>query len=254
MTAFIHLKTHSEYSLVDSIVDIDTLITRAVENKMPAVAITDRMNLFGLVKFYKKALDAGIKPIFGADLILKQDKEFFLLTALCKNKNGYANLRELISQAYLQGQVNNIPTIQWEWLQAHYDGLIILSGGRYGDVGRALLADDMPLALQRLQRWKKIFPDHFYLELQRTNRADEERYLQSALTLAEKFLVPVVATNDVRFMHQEDFDAHEARVCIQSSRVLHDAKRPKNYSDQQYFKTSIEMEALFSDIPEAISN
>ena len=159
---FIHLKTHSEYSLVDSIVDIDTLIARAVENNMPAVAITDRVNLFGLVKFYKKALDSGIKPIIGADLILKQDKEYFLITALCKNQNGYANLRELISKAYLQGQVNNIPTIQWEWLQAHRDGLIILSGGRHGDIGKAILAEDKPLALQRFERWQRYFPDHFY--------------------------------------------------------------------------------------------
>jgi len=254
MTPFIHLKSHSEYSLIDSILDIDTLVKAAVNDKMPAIAITDRVNLFGLVKFYKKALEYGIKPIFGADLILKEDKEFFLMTALCKNQKGYAHLRELISKAYLQGQVNSIPTIQWEWLQTHREGLIILSGGRHGDMGKAFMTDDMPLAINRLQRWQKYFPDHFYLELQRTHRDGEENYIQSTLMLAEKFSVPVVATNDVRFMHQADFEAHEARVCIQSSRVLNDPKRPKNYSDQQYFKTAAEMAELFSDIPEALQN
>lgn len=251
---FIHLKLHSEYSLIDSIIDIDTLIKTAVENKMPAVAITDRVNLFGLVKFYKKALDSGIKPIIGSDLILKGDKEFFLLTALCKNQKGYANLRELISKAYLQGQISSIPTIQWDWLTKHRDGLIILSGGRYGDIGKAILSNDKKLAEKRLKNWMQYFPNDFYLELQRTNRDGEENYIQSAIALAESFSVPVVATNDVRFMKQADFDAHEARVCIQSTRVLNDPKRPKNYSNQQYFKTAAEMAELFSDIPEAIEN
>src|SRR3990167_7528097 len=251
---FIHLKSHSEYSLVDSIVDIDTLIKATAENKMPAIAITDRVNLFGLIKFYKKALEYGIKPIFGADLILHEEKEFFLLTALCKNKKGYANLRELISKAYLQGQVNSIPTITREWLQTHCDGLIILSGGRHGDIGKAILSNDKKLAVARFKWWQQYFSNDFYIELQRTNRDDEERYLQSALKLAEKFIAPVVATNDVRFIKSDDFDAHEARVCIQSSRVLQDSKRPKNYSDQQYFKSSTEMEKLFSDIPESLQN
>ena len=254
MTPFIHLKTHSEYSLVDSIVDIDTLVTRAAEHKMPAIAITDRVNLFGLVKFYKKALECGVKPIIGADLIFIENKEFFLLTALCKNQNGYANLRELISKAYLQGQINGVPTISWGWLAAAGEGLIILSGGRHGDVGKALLADDHALATKRLERWQHHFPQHYYLELQRTNRDGEETYLRLALTLAEKNNVPVVATNDVRFMSADDFEAHEARVCIQSSRVLQDSKRPKNYSNQQYFKSSAEMAELFSDIPEALQN
>src|SRR3990167_155093 len=251
---FIHLKSHSEYSLVDSILDIDSLVKAAVDNKMPAIAITDRVNLFGLVKFYKKALESGIKPIIGSDLIIKEDKEFFLCTALCKNQKGYANLRELISKAYLEGQVNGIPTISWEWLIAAREGLIILSGGRHGDIGKALLADDRALATQRLARWQNHFPSDFYLELQRTNRDNEENYLQLALKLAEKHQMPVVATNDIRFMAAEDFDAHEARVCIQSSRVLQDPKRPKNYSNQQYFKTAAEMTALFSDIPEALQN
>ncbi|OGT34107.1 MAG: DNA polymerase III subunit alpha [Gammaproteobacteria bacterium RIFCSPHIGHO2_02_FULL_39_13] len=254
MSSFIHLKIHSEYSLIDSIIDIDTLIRTAAENKIPAVAITDRVNLFGLVKFYKKALEFGIKPIIGSDLILKGDKEFFLVTALCKNQKGYANLRELISKAYLQGQINSIPTIEWDWLTQHPEGLIILSGGRHGDIGKAILSDDKKLAEKRLKNWMHYFSTDFYLELQRTNREGEENYIQSAIVLAEKFSVPVVATNDVRFMKSDDFEAHETRVCIQSSRVLNDSKRPKNYSDQQYFKTATEMAELFSDIPESLQN
>lgn len=251
---FIHLKAHSEYSLVDSIVDVDSLIKTAVSNAMPAIALTDRVNLFGLIKFYKKALDCGVKPIIGADLIIKDEKEFFLITVLCKNEKGYANLRELISIAYLKGQVNSIPTLSYDALRAHNDGLIVLSGGRHGDVGRALLSEDMALAIKRLQYWQQYFQDNYYLELQRTEREGEEKYNQAVLKIAEKQNMPVVATNDVRFLAPDDFEAHEARVCIQSSRVLQDAKRPRNYSNQQYFKTASEMVALFSDIPSAIEN
>ena len=254
MTTFIHLKSHSEYSLIDSILDIESIVKAAVENHMPAIAITDRVNLFGLVKFYKKAMEWGVKPIIGSDLILREGKEFFLFTALCKNNSGYANLRELISKAYLEGQINNVPTVSWEWLSAHHDGLIILSGGRHGDVGKALLSNDKSLAMTRLKQWQQTFPQDFYLELQRTNREGEEAYLQSAVQLAAQFSIPVVATNDVRFMSPDDFEAHEARVCIQSSRVLGDSKRPKNYSDQQYFRSQADMAELFSDLPEALQN
>ena len=251
---FIHLKSHTEYSLVDGIIFVDSLVERAAENNMAAVAITDRVNLFGYIKFYKKALEMGVKPIIGADLIFQDNKELFLITVLCKNAAGYANLRELISKAYLSGQIKDIPTIQREWLTQHRDGLIILSGARYGDIGKAILSNDLALAEQRLKTWLAHFPNHFYLELQRTERDGEERYIQVALQLSEKFAVPVVATNDLRFLNQDDFDAHEARVCVQSGRVLNDPKRPKNYSRQQYFKTAEEMAALFFDIPEAIEN
>lgn len=252
--SFIHLKVHSEYSLIDGIVGVDALVERAAENKMPAVAVTDRVNLFGLVKFYKKAWEYGVKPIIGADLILADEKQLFLFTVLCKNQTGYANLRELISKAYLQGQINNVSTVQWDWLAQHHDGLIVLSGGRYGDIGKAILSDDLSLAKKRLQRWCALFPNDYYLELQRTSRDGEEQYIKEVVSLASQLSIPVVATNDVRFMDVSDFEAHEARVCIQSSRVLNDPKRPKNYSDQQYFKTAEEMAVLFADLPEALQN
>lgn len=251
---FIHLRIHSEYSLIDSILSIDAVVQAAKQNHMPAVAITDRVNLFGLVKFYKKALKAGIKPLIGVDFILHDHDEFFLFTAFCKNQKGYKNLLQLISKAYLQGQINHQPTILREWLIEHKEGLIILSGGRFGDVGKAIITNDIPLAQKRLQYWIDHFSNHFYLELQRTNRNDEEMVLQQSILFAERFSIPVVATNDVRFMEKSDFEAHEARVCIQSSRVLNDPKRPKNYSEEQYFKTAEEMAHLFSDIPEALQN
>src|SRR3990167_3637585 len=251
---FIHLRAHSEFSLIDGLLSVDELVSLAAQHHMFAVGLTDRVNLFGYVKFYKKALAKKIKPIIGVDFILQEDKEFFLFTALCKNEQGYANVRELISKAYLTGQVNNIPTVQREWIEAHREGLIVLSGGRFGDVGKAFLVEDEALAKKRIDYWQKWFPDHFYLELQRTQRENEESYIKSAVALAEKYQIPVVATNDVRFALSEDFEAHEARVCIQSSRVLNDSKRPKNYSPQQYFKSAEEMQALFSDIPEALEN
>src|SRR3990167_1957847 len=251
---FIHLRAHSEFSLIDGLLSVDELVSLAAQHHMFAVGLTDRVNLFGYVKFYKKALAKKIKPIIGVDFILQEDKEFFLFTALCKNEQGYANVRELISKAYLTGQVNNIPTVQREWIEAHREGLIVLSGGRFGDVGKAFLVEDEALAKKRIDYWQKWFPYHFYLELQRTQRENEESYIKSAVALAEKYQIPVVATNDVRFALSEDFEAHEARVCIQSSRVLNDSKRPKNYSDQQYFKTATEMAELFSDIPESFQN
>lgn len=251
---FVHLRMHSEYSLVDGIVRFKDLVKRALEEKMPALAMTDRMNLFGLVKFYQKLCAAGIKPIIGADLIIKEEDQFYLATVLCKNEIGYANLRELISLGYLEGQVKGVPTISRDQLLAHKAGFIVLSGAMQGDIGKALLADDHVLAADRLAFWQKNFSGDFYIELQRLGRPNEGVYLQGAMALAEQHEVPVVATNDVRFMSPEDFQAHEARVCIHAGNVLNDPKRPKKYTEQQYFRTASEMEALFADVPEALEN
>lgn len=251
---FIHLRIHSEYSLVDGIVRFKDLIRQAADTQVPAFAITDRMNLFGLVKYFQKACAAGIKPIIGADLILKEGDQFFLVTVLCKNNTGYGHLRELISQGYLKGQVKGTPTITRDALLSHRSGLIVLSGGMQGDIGQALIANDLSQAQTHLAFWQQHFPDDFYLELQRVGKPNESLYLQRVIQLAEKQQVPVVATNDVRFMAPEDFKAHEARVCIHAGQVLNDPKRPKKYTEQQYFKSAPEMEALFADIPEALEN
>ena len=177
-----------------------------------------------------------------------------LCTVLCLNQTGYHNLTELISRSYVDGQVLSEPTIRWAWLEELHDGLLILSGARFGDIGQALLSGNPEQAATHLTRWQTVFGNRFYLELQRTGRGDEEDYLHAALRLATAHNAPVVATNDVRFMHAEDFEAHEARVCIHDGYVLADNKRPKRYSEQQYLRSADEMQSLFADIPEALQN
>ncbi|PMB54530.1 DNA polymerase III alpha subunit [Coxiella-like endosymbiont] len=233
---------------------VDQLLQRIVDLKMPAVALTDEVNLFALIKFYREALNKGVKPIIGAELILGEDKELFRFSVLCKNQIGFRHLIQLLSRAYLEGRQCEQALIRWEWLMEVTEGLIILSGGRQGDVGQALLQNRNFLAEKRLARWLKYFPDRFYLELQRTQRDQEEEYIYSAVKLALAYNIPVVATNDVRFLHQEDFEAHEARVCIHQGYLLDDSNRPHDYSNQQYLKSTEEMKILFSDIPEALEN
>ena len=252
---FVHLKIHTEYSMIDGLVRIKPLVERIKALGMTAVAVTDHANLFALVKFYKASLAAGVKPIVGADVCLKEGDDFFTATLLCQNNIGYKNLTELLSRGYLEGQMmDGRPTVQWEWIEQAQEGLIALSGGRQGDIGQALLNGKKRIANTCLQRWKKIFPDRFYLELQRTHREQEKEYLHAAVSLAEQFEIPVVATNDVRFLKSDDFEAHEARVCIHAGYVLDDAKRPHEYSEQQYLRSADEMAELFSDIPEALEN
>lgn len=254
---FIHLRVHTEYSLIDGLVQIASLITTAVKNHMPAVAITDQSNLFGIVKFYQAAMSAGIKPIIGVDIWLenkKHPKEPFRLTLLCQNQIGYKNLLKLISEGYLKGQHQGKAIIQEDWVRHHSEGLIVLSGACIGDVGKAILEGNLSYAEELIQHWLEYFPERYYLELQRTGYPEEEQYIQSAIMLAEKWNVPVVATNDIRFIAKDDFDAHEARVCIHEGFILADPRRPKHYTDQQYFRTQEEMLELFSDIPEALTN
>ncbi len=252
---FIHLKAHSEYSVVDGILRIKDFVGRAAAYKMPAVAMTDVGNLFGLVKFYRQAIKQGVKPIIGADVCLKENDEIFHITLLCQNKAGYLNLTRLLSRGYVEGQYEaGKPSVQREWLEAAAEGLIVLSGGRAGDVGQAILKGHEDQAIDLIKRWQQAFPNNYYLELTRTHRDQEEDYLHAAVKLAGQCQVPVVATNDVRFLEQDDFEAHEARVCIHSGYVLEDSTRPRAYSEWQYFRSSKEMCELFADIPEAIEN
>ncbi|NOX93056.1 MAG: DNA polymerase III subunit alpha, partial [Gammaproteobacteria bacterium] len=255
--AFVHLRLHTEYSLVDGLVRIKPLAKAVAEKGMPAVAVTDQSNLFAMVKFYRAAMAQGIKPIIGVDIWLASDDEPnqpHRLTLLCQNNDGYRNLTELVSRTYTEGQHRGIPVLQPGWLEGHCEGLIALSGGREGDVGRALLAGDAVRVQTCLDRWQQYFPDRYYLELQRTGRPEEEDYLHAAVALAQSADLPVVATNDVRFLQTGDFEAHEARVCIHDGRTLDDPRRPKNYSEQQYLRSPEEMVELFSDIPEALEN
>ncbi|GAB6066783.1 DNA polymerase III subunit alpha [Methylothermus subterraneus] len=255
---FVHLRVHSEYSLSDGLIQIGPLLARCRELKMPAVALTDQANLFALIKFYKAALQRGIKPIAGADLWVVNPENPKLpdrLTVLVQNLSGYRNLTALLSRAYVEGQRFGRPCVTAEWIGAASSGLIALSGAREGEIGRLLLADQRSSARAALERWLRRFPENrFFLELQRTGRAHEEEYLEGALDLAAELGVPVVATNDVRFLKREDFEAHEARVCIHEGWTLDDPKRPRRYSDQQYLKSPEEMRALFADLPEALLN
>ncbi|VAW81210.1 DNA polymerase III alpha subunit [hydrothermal vent metagenome] len=254
---FIHLRVHSEYSLVDGIVRIKPLVKRVRELNMPAVAVTDQSNLFALIKFYRAAIKEGIKPLVGVDLWLKNSEEAdqpYRLTLYCKDVSGYKNLTYLITRSYLEGQHRGIPMIEQQWLEDHSTGLIALSGGREGDIGKALLANKTELAASCLEQWQHLFPESFYLELQRTRRPYEESYIEAAVTLAAEQQVPVVATNDVRFIEKDDFGAHEVRVCVGEGRTLDDKRRPRLYSEFQYLRSAEEMHELFSDIPQALQN
>ena len=254
---FVHLRLHSEYSLVDGLVRIKPLAAKAADMAMPAVALTDFNNFFGLIKFYKASQAAGVKPIVGADLlVLDEDGEGSptQLVLLAADQQGYQNLTNLISKAYQHGQRMGVPTIKRSWLPEFSQGLIALSGGRKGEIGVALISGRSADAEQLLLEYMGIFEDRFYLELQRTGRPGEEDYLHAAADLAGKFSCPVVATNDVRFINAEEFEAHEARVCIHEGRALDDPRRERRYSEQQYLRSADEMAELFADIPEALQN
>ncbi|TVO37586.1 DNA polymerase III subunit alpha [Vibrio algivorus] len=254
---FVHLRVHSDYSMVDGLSKVPPLVKKVAELNMPAMALTDFTNLCGLVKFYSTAHGCGIKPIIGADFTVQSPDfadELTKITVLAKNNVGYNNLTLLISEAYQRGHVQHQPVIDKEWLVNHKEGLIILSGGRVGEVGRALLKGNQPLVERCIDFYQEHFPNHFYLELTRTGRADEESYLHFALDIAEQYDLPVVATNEVVFLTSDEFDAHEIRVAIHDGYTLEDPRCPKNYSPQQYLRTEEEMCELFKDIPEALQN
>lgn len=255
--SFVHLRLHTEFSLVDGIVKIKPLVKRLADLSMPAVAITDHVNLFALVKFYRAAMAQGIKPIAGSDVLIFNPEESgnpFRLTLLVKNRKGYITLTELISKAYQEGQHQGVPMLKQEWLEQNREGLIVLSGSMSGEIGKALLAENHDAARRLAQRWGDLFEQDFYLELQRVGKPDEELYIAAALELALATNLPVVATNDVRFIHKKDFAAHEVRVCINQGRILDDSRRPKDYTEQQYLRSTEEMLELFADIPEALEN
>ncbi|MCP3670999.1 MAG: DNA polymerase III subunit alpha [Gammaproteobacteria bacterium] len=254
---FIHLRVHSEFSLVDGVVRIKPLIKAVCANRMPAVAVTDQSNLFVMVKFYRAAVASGIKPIIGADCWLHNEQNAnqpSRLLLLAQTFEGYRNLTRLISRSYQEGQHLGIPMLEREWLSGSSDGLIVLSGGCDGDVGRLLLGGNLEQAKQQLQQWIGLFGDRFYLEVNRTGRPREEEHLHACVDLSQQLGVPIVATNDVRFLQPDEFDAHEVRVCIHDGRTLDDPRRPKNYSPQQYLRSQEEMAELFSDLPEALAN
>ena len=254
---FIHLRVHSDYSMMDGLNKVKPILSKVAELEMPAVAITDQMNMCGLVKFYSEAHSRGIKPIIGTDFWVTNEvfgDEPFRLTLLAMNNEGYKNITVLISKAYLRGHLSHRAVIDQEWLAEHSEGIIVLSGGLHGDVGVGLTKNNIKLLDSSLQFYKTHFQDRFYLELVRTGRPGEEDYLHRAVEFAQQKDLPVVATNEVCFIDKEGFEAHEIRVCIHDGYTLDDPRRPKRYSEQQYLRTADEMIELFSDIPEAIEN
>src|SRR5688572_16528317 len=253
---FVHLRLHSEYSVSDGIVRIDEAVERARADAMPALALTDAANLFGMVKFYSAARAAGVKPLLGADCWLQneldRDKPFRILL-LCASRAGYLRLCDLLSQAWLRNQHRGRAELAREWLK-NAEGLIALSGAAAGDVGQALISGHVEAAERLAQGWAGDFPGRYYLELQRAGHPNSEAMVSRAVALASRLGLPVVATHPVQFLEPGDFQAHEARVCIATGHILADQRRPRRFTPEQYFKRQDEMAKLFADIPHALEN
>ncbi|HEU0188918.1 MAG TPA: DNA polymerase III subunit alpha, partial [Gallionella sp.] len=255
--SFIHLRLHSEYSISDGMVRVGEVVAAAHGDAMPALALTDLNNFFGLVKFYQAARSAGIKPIAGCDVFITNDVERerpYRLLLLCQSAAGYLLLCRLLSRAYLENQHRGRAELRREWFHEGTSGLIALSGAHLGDVGSALLSGNAKQAEQFAQEWAALFNNRYYVEVQRAGFPDEDNYIHAATPLAAKLGLPVVATHPVQFISSDDFKAHEVRVCIAEGYVLNDKRRAKQFTAQQYFKTQAEMAELFADLPEALQN
>ncbi|MEJ1095922.1 MULTISPECIES: DNA polymerase III subunit alpha [unclassified Pseudoxanthomonas] len=265
---FVHLHLHTEFSMADSIIRVPekpdqadpkkakqpNLLSRAVELRLPALAVTDRNNLFALVKFYKAAEGVGIKPIAGADISVVEGNETpWQLTLLCRDNTGYLSLSRLLTRAWMEGHRLDGVAIVPEWLKQDCEGLFAIVG-RNSYAGRLALSGRHELAEQHLADWQRTFGENLHLELTRTQRDGEEAFNAFALHAASARGLPVIASNDVRFLDPSGFDAHEARVCISTGRVLDDPKRPREYSAEQYMKSAEQMVELFADVPDAIDN
>ncbi|MBO2978410.1 DNA polymerase III subunit alpha [Burkholderia pseudomallei] len=255
---FVHLRVHSEFSIADGIVRLDDIVKSAAEDGQGALALTDLGNAFGLVRFYKEARDAGIKPIAGCDVWITnhddRDKPSRLLL-LVKDKRGYLNLCELLSKAWLTNQYRGRAELDASWLEGELaEGLLALSGAQQGDIGLALAAGNEAAARRHAQRWARVFPGGFYIELQRYGQPGGEAYIQQAVTIAAELKLPVVATHPLQYMTADDFTAHEARVCISEGDILANPRRQKRFTTEQFFRTQGDMAALFADLPSALAN
>ena len=255
---FVHLRVHSEYSLIDSVVRVGPLAERAAELGMAAIALTDVGNVSAMVKFYRKAMAAGVKPIIGADVLIETlpgTREPSRLSLLCMSRKGFVQLCRLLTRSHAGGHDHARSAISRDWLQAEeLDQLIALSGGEAGAIGQALSLGHAGQAREIAEDLAALWPGRYYLEVARLGRASEAAYIAQAVPLASDLGLPIVATNDVRFVTADEFEAHEARVCIASGKTLADPSRPREFTKQQFLKSPEQMAELFNDLPEALEN
>ncbi|MFO1192430.1 MAG: DNA polymerase III subunit alpha [Rhodoferax sp.] len=255
---FVHLRLHTEFSVVDGTNRIDDVVAAAAADGQPALAITDLNNLFGAIKFYKAARGKGVKPLIGAEVVFeglgKDVQATSRLLLLVQNRQGYLNLSELLARAHTRSNGRGQPQVQWAWLEELSGGLLALSGAQAGPLGQALVQGDAARAHEVALLLAGHFPHRFYIELQRAGRPDDERHVAAAVQLAARMGLPVVATHPVQFTAPDDYEAHEARVCIADGEVLGNARRVRRFTREQYFKPAAQMEALFADVPSAIAN
>ena len=255
---FVHLRLHSEFSIVDSTCRIDDVVQAAAEDQQPALAITDLSNLFGAIKFYKETRGKGVQPILGAEIFLEglgvDPHALSRVMVLVQSSQGYLNLSELLARAWTQNMVKNNAVIKLAWLQELSEGLILLSGAQAGPVGQALMQGDTSRAAEIALQLASIFTHRFYLELQRAGRPEDSAHVVAAVKLASRLSLPVVATHPVQFLTEDDYESHEARVCISEGEILGNQRRIRKFTRDQYFKSTAEMQALFADVPSALSN
>ncbi len=247
---FVHLRLHSEFSVVAGTNRIDDVVKRAAQDGQPALAITDLNNLFGAVKHYKESRGKGLKPLIGADVQFPNGR----LLLLVQNHQGYLNLCELLARAWTQSASNTQAVCRLEWLNELGEGLICLSGANTGAIGQALLREDLAGASELALTLAALFPHRFYLEVQRAGRPDDESLVRASVKLAARLKLPLVATHPVQFTEPDDYEAHEARICISEGEILSNPRRPRKFTREQYFKSAAQMQALFADLPSAVDN
>lgn len=253
-SSFVHLQCQSEYSVKNSLIRVPKLIESVQQAGMDSVALTDHMSLFSAVKFYQKAIDSGIKPIIGVKVVVAFSLGQYEVILLCQNNEGYLNLSELISKAYLNEQGIEGVSVTEEQLIEHQNGLIMVATSVSSDIAQLLLANESNLAEEKALGWKSIFSDRYYMSVQRTDRISDEQLLHLTIELGLRLDIPIVAINDVQFLDKNEYETHEARICIAEGLLLDDARRLKNFSESQYLKTANEMSELFADFPQLLNN
>ena len=252
---FSHLRVSSEYSISQGLLTVDQIVDNAIRNSVPSVALTDKSNMFGLVKFFNKCESAGIKPISGSSirLIFDDDDTSYELLCLAKTNNGHKNLMKIISNAH-NNSLFNFPIIRFNDLIELKDDIIVISGGTDSHIFEDLKSNNISDASKRIDEFRNSFGDNFVLDVQLTNRIDEIEYLKNVLPIAKDKGIPLIATNDVLFAEQDDYEIHETKVCINTGKTLNDPNRERVFSEHQYFKSPQEMMELFKDYDSLIDN